>query len=82
VLEGLAGDDWGRRYGRPARLGKNPTRPKTRMNEAGADARRLTGHLAARHPDLLSGPRVEALRQVMVQNYHWDSGGPPALARR
>ena len=24
-------DDWGRRYGRPVRLGKNPTRPKTRI---------------------------------------------------
>ena len=24
ALEGLAGDDWGRRYGRPVRLGKNP----------------------------------------------------------
>ena len=40
ALEGLVDDDWGRRYGRPVRLGKNPTRPKTRMNEAGADARR------------------------------------------
>jgi hypothetical protein len=45
------------------------------MNEAGADARRLIGHLAARHPDLLPGPRVEALRQVLLQNYHWDSAG-------
>ena len=68
-------DDWGRRYGRPARLGKNPTRPRTRMNEAGADARRLLEHLAARHPDLLRGPRVEALRQILVQNYHWDPAG-------
>jgi hypothetical protein len=24
ALAGLAGDDWGRRYGRPVRLGKNP----------------------------------------------------------
>jgi transposase len=38
ALAGLAGDDWGRRYGRPARLGKNPTRPKTRINDTGADA--------------------------------------------
>ncbi len=75
ALEGLVGDDWGRRYGRPVRLGKNPARPKTRMNEAGADARRLIEHLAARHPDLLPGPRVEALRQVLLQNYHWDSAG-------
>jgi transposase len=75
ALEGLVDDDWGRRYGRPARLGKNPTRPKTRMNEAGADGRRLIEHLAARHPDLLLRPRVEALRQVLLQNYHWDSAG-------
>ena len=47
ALEGLVDDEWGRRYGRPVRLGKNPTRPKTRINEAGADARRLLEHLAA-----------------------------------
>ena len=35
ALEGLVDDNWGRRYGRPARLGKNPTRPRTRINEAG-----------------------------------------------
>ena len=75
ALEGLAGNDWGRRYGRPVRLGKNPTRPKTRINEAGADARRLIEHLAASHPDLLHGPQAEALRQVMVQNYYWDASG-------
>jgi transposase len=75
ALEGLVDDDWGRRYGRPARLGKNPSRPKTRMNDAGADARRLLEHLAASHPDLLRGPPVQALRQVLVQNYYWDASG-------
>lgn len=75
ALDGLVDDDWGRRYGRPVRLGKNPTRPKTRMNEAGTDARRLIGHLAASYPDLLRGPQVEALRQVVAQNYHWDPAG-------
>ena len=75
TLEGLAGDDWGRRYGRPVRLGKNPARPKTRINEAGADARLLLEHLAASYPGLLLGPRVEALRQVMVQNCYWDVSG-------
>ena len=75
ALEGLVDDDWGRRYGRPVRLGKNPTRPKTRINEAGADACRLIEHLAASHPDLLHGPQVEALRQVMVQNYYRDAAG-------
>jgi len=75
ALEGLVDDNWGRRYGRPVRLGKNPTRPKTRINEAGADACRLIGHLAASHPDLMHGPQVEALRQVMVQNYYQDASG-------
>jgi len=68
ALEGLAGDEWGRRYGRQVRLGKNPARPKTRMNEAGADARRLTGHLAASFPGLRRGPQAAALRQVLLQN--------------
>jgi hypothetical protein len=75
ALEGLVDDDWGRRYGRPVRLGKNPTRPRTRMNEAGADARRLPGHLAGRDPRLLRGAQAEALRQVLVQNCHWDPAG-------
>jgi len=75
ALEGLVDDDWGRRYGRPVRLGKNPTRPKTRMSQAGADARRLIEHLAASYPDLLRGPQVEALRQILLQNYHWDPAG-------
>ena len=57
ALEGLAGDDWGRRYGRPVRLDKNPTRPKTRMNDTGADARLLLEHLAASFTGLLRGPR-------------------------
>jgi hypothetical protein len=75
ALAGLAAGDRGRRYGRPVRLGKNPTRPRTRMNQAGADARHLVEHLAARCPDLLRGPRVEALRQILVQTCHWDPAG-------
>ena len=51
------------------------------MNQAGADARRLLDHLAASHPDLLHSPQAEALRQVMVQNYHWDASGRLGLAR-
>ncbi|MFF4625403.1 transposase [Nonomuraea jabiensis] len=41
ALNGLVDEDWGRRYGRQVRLGTNPTRPKTRINTTGADARRL-----------------------------------------
>lgn len=44
------------------------------MNEAGADARRLLEHLAAGCPGLLRAPGVEALRQILVQNY-WDPAG-------
>ena len=75
ALEGLADEAWGRRYSRPVRLGKNPTRPKTRMNDTGADARLLLEHLAASFPGLLRGPQVEALRQVLAQNYYWDASG-------
>src|SRR5437764_5438204 len=71
MLDGLVGEEWGRRYSRQVRLGKNPTRPKARMNDAGTDARRLLEHLAASDPVLLRGPRAEALRQVLVQNYYW-----------
>ena len=38
LLIGVVEDDWGRRYGRPVRLGKNPTRPKTRSARAGGSA--------------------------------------------
>ncbi|MEU8692799.1 transposase [Streptomyces sp. NPDC048665] len=31
LLVGPVDEDWGRRHGRPVRLGKNPTRPKTRI---------------------------------------------------
>ncbi|OXM70283.1 transposase [Amycolatopsis vastitatis] len=75
ALDGLVDEHWGRRYGRPVRLGKNPTRPKTRINTTGADARHLLEHLNRHHPDLLDGPQVQALRQVLVQNYHWDPTG-------
>jgi transposase len=75
ALAGLVDEEWGRRYGRPVRLGKNPTRPRTRINTAGADARQLLEHLARDHPGLLNGPQVQALRRILVQNYHWDSAG-------
>ncbi|WP_331743593.1 IS1182 family transposase [Kitasatospora sp. NBC_01300] len=75
TLDGLVEEDWGRRYGRPVRLGKNPTRPKTRIATTGEDARRLLEHLSRHHPGLLSRPQVQVLRQVLVQNYYWDPAG-------
>ncbi|MFF7994607.1 IS1182 family transposase [Kitasatospora xanthocidica] len=75
ALAGVVEEDWGHRYGRPVRLGKNPTRPKTRINTTGADARRLLEYLARNHPGLLDGPQVQVLRQILVQNYYWDTVG-------
>lgn len=36
-LVGLVTDEWGERHGRPARLGRTPTRPKTRIKNTGDD---------------------------------------------
>jgi len=92
VLAGLVDEEWGRRYGRPVRLGKNPTRPKTRILAAGDDACRLLERLHQHGPGYRPGPKAEALRQILVQNYyrnpagrlHWrtadDGGLPPSSA--
>ncbi|MFF8868435.1 hypothetical protein ACF08B_41195 [Streptomyces sp. NPDC015139] len=71
----LVDEDWGLRYGRPVRLGKNPTKPKTRILTTGNDAVRLLEHLHRHGADHMSGPRVQALRQIMVHNYHRDTAG-------
>ncbi|MFB7476846.1 transposase [Kitasatospora sp. NPDC056184] len=75
ALDDLVGEDWGRRYGRPVRLGKTPTRPRTRINNTGQDARHLREHLSRNHPSLLGMPQVQVLRQILVQNYYWDRAG-------
>ncbi|MEU9602520.1 transposase [Streptomyces sp. NPDC048109] len=75
LLDELVDEDWERRYGRPVRLGKNPTKPKTRILATGNDAIRLLEHLHRYGADRMSGPRVQALRQIMVQNYHRDAAG-------
>jgi transposase len=71
-LVGLVTQDWGKRYGRPVRLGKNPTHPKTRITHTGADAYRLLDHVHHR-PALWPGPQVQALRQIFLQNYYIDT---------
>ncbi|MER5891390.1 transposase, partial [Streptomyces sp. NPDC001941] len=73
LLDGLVDDDWALRYGRPVRLGKNPTRPMTRILAAGRDAVRLLEHLYQHGASRAHSPRVQALRQIMVQNYHRDA---------
>lgn len=66
---------WGRRYGRPVRLGKNPTRPKTRILAAGDDACRLLERLHRHGSGYRPGLQAEALRQIIVQNYYRDAAG-------
>jgi transposase len=75
TLADLVDEEWGRRYGRPVRLGKNPTRPKTRIVTTGQDACRLLEHLRGHEPDYLSGPQIQALRQIVLQNYYHDDKG-------
>jgi hypothetical protein len=74
LLTGLVDEDWGLRYGRPVRLGKNPTRPKTRILAAGNDACRLLELIHQHGPDRF-GPQAEALRRIVVQNYYRDEAG-------
>ena len=50
-------------------------RPKTRILATGKDAVRLLEHRCRHGADRTSGPRVQALRQIMVQNYHRDAAG-------
>jgi hypothetical protein len=47
----------------------------TRILATGDDAARLLEHLHRRGADRMPGPRVQALRQIMVQNYHRDAAG-------
>jgi transposase-like protein DUF772 len=75
LLDVPVDEERGRRYGRPVRLGKNPTRPRTRILATGDDAARLLEHLYRHGADRASGPRVQALRQIMVQNYYRDAAG-------
>ncbi|MFJ8856119.1 transposase [Streptomyces sp. NPDC102437] len=75
LLDELVDEQWGRRYGRPVRLGKNPTKPKTRILATGNDAVRLLEHLYQHGADRAFSPRIQALRQIMVQNYHRDAAG-------
>ncbi|MFE5806223.1 IS1182 family transposase [Streptomyces sp. NPDC056491] len=75
LLDDLADEGWGLRHGRPVRLGKNPTKPKTRILATGNDALRLLEHLYRHGADRTSGPRIQALRQIMVQNYDRDTAG-------
>jgi transposase len=75
LLVGLVDEEWGRRYGRPVRLGKNPTRPKAGILAAGNDACRLLERLNQDRSGYRPGPAAQALRQIIVQNYCRDAAG-------
>ncbi|MFE7805248.1 transposase, partial [Streptomyces sp. NPDC057430] len=75
ALVDLVTEEWGKRYGRPVRLGKNPTRPVSRSLEVGGDVHGLLDHFFRSHPGLWANPQVQTLRQIFLQNYWHDAAG-------
>ncbi|MFE3121872.1 IS1182 family transposase [Streptomyces hydrogenans] len=71
ILDELVDAEWAVRYCRPVRLPSRSSHPVTRLKQAGTDARRLLERL----PPHQRGPRAEALRQIMVQNFLLDTRG-------
>jgi len=69
LLDGLVDEDWAKRYGRPVRLVSQPSRPASRLKQAGLDAYalllRLRGHGSSRP----CGRAAEALRQIFGQHF-------------
>jgi hypothetical protein len=82
LLAGLVDEQWGRRYGRPARLGKNPTRPKTRIANAGDDAVQLLQHLHTHGIDHACGPPGPDAAADRRAELLPRRGGAPALAHQ
>jgi len=75
ALTDVVTEDWGKRYGRQVRLGKNPSHPVTRAKTCGQDAHLLLEHLRNHAPGLQNGPQVEALRRIVLQNYWFNAAG-------
>jgi len=73
LLDDLADEDWALRYGRQVRLVSQPSHPAARLKQAGADAAQLLDR--TRGTGTAPGPAVEALRQIMVQNFLVDARG-------
>jgi transposase len=66
LLDALIDEEWAERYGRPVRLGKQPTRPAARLKQAGQDAHLLLRVLIDDGP---RGRQAEALRQIFLQYF-------------
>lgn len=82
LLDGLVDEDWARRYGRQVRLASQPTHPAARLAQAGADAAALLHRVHTARPERPGRPtppstagQMEALRQIMVQNFVTDGRG-------
>lgn len=64
---GLTGRDWAIRYGRPVRLGGQPSRPAARLKQAGQDTYLLlTMGERLQRP---GGPDRDGLRRIFLQNF-------------
>ncbi|WP_181727436.1 hypothetical protein [Streptomyces sp. PT12] len=73
LLDDLVTAEWGERYGRPVRLCSQPSHPVTRLTQAGVDARDLLTRAHQRQPGFSPGPRLEALRRIMAQQFLVDT---------
>ncbi|MFC4885307.1 transposase [Streptomyces beijiangensis] len=75
LLDPLVTAEWAEQYGRPVRLCSQPRHPITRLTEAGGDAHTLLTAVAAHASDRAAVPALEALRQILVQQFIIDSRG-------
>lgn len=67
MLDGLTGRDWATCYGRPVRLGGQPSRPAARLKQAGQDTYLLLTILERNQRQ--GGPDSDGLRRIFLQNF-------------
>ncbi|WP_308340456.1 MULTISPECIES: hypothetical protein [unclassified Streptomyces] len=77
LLDELVDEGWGLRYGRPVRLGKNPTKPETRILATGNDTLRLLEHLYRHGADRTPGPHIQHVLTAIAVNIEHLSQLPP-----
>jgi hypothetical protein len=75
LLESVVTAEWAERYGRPVRLCSQPSHPVAQLTQAGSDADALLHTVHSRAPGLGIGTAVEALRQILVQQFVIDQHG-------
>lgn len=67
LLDGLAEGDWVHRHGRPIRLGKNPTKPKSQNSHYRRGRRQAPGAPPTARSRPCVGPSCPGLLQIMAQ---------------